>query len=352
MSTFFVTGGAGFIGSHFCRLALTEGWCERLVNFDALTYAGNLSNVSEISNRQNYEFIRGDLNEGAQRLMPILDRIAPEVIIHFAAESHVDRSIDHPSLFLETNILGTHNLLEAIRLSGEEWAKKVRFVFISTDEVYGSLGKTGQFFENTPLAPRSPYACSKASADMLVSAYHETFGFDTVIVRCSNNFGPNQFPEKLIPQTIILAIQNKMIPVYGRGDNVRDWLYVEDFARGIRNAALKGESGEVFNFGGRGEHTNLFVVQSILAKLGKPDSLIQFVTDRKGHDFRYSMNFDKAMAKLGWQPSLSFEDGLNRTIDWYVTHQDWWASITSGEYLKFFERYYGGESLASVQCKV
>jgi dTDP-glucose 4,6-dehydratase len=331
MTTYFVTGGAGFIGSHFCRKALELGWCKNLVNLDALTYAGNPDNLETISNSNQYRFIGSNLLDTS--VGKILETSQPDVIIHFAAESHVDRSIEDPSLFLKTNILGSFHLLDAVRKSPSAWAKKVRFLFVSTDEVYGALGATGQFFENTPFAPRSPYSVSKAAADMLTQAYFHTYKLDVVVVRCSNNYGPNQFPEKLIPQTTIFAIEDKKIPVYGKGDNVRDWIFVHDFVRGIQAAILKGKTGEAYNFGGASERKNIDVVKNILTILKKPESLIEFVEDRKGHDFRYAVNFEKSAKDLNWKPEVAFEAGLKETVHWYRDNSEWWKRIQSGEYL-------------------
>lgn len=319
-------------------MALKQNWCESLVNIDALTYAGNLHNLKEIQADPRYRFVHLDLNSGD--VDSIVKETEPDVIIHFAAESHVDRSIEDPGLFLKTNIIGTFNLLNAAK-NLQTSKKGLRFVMVSTDEVYGSLEATGQFFEETPFAPRSPYSVSKASADMLATAYHHTFNLQTMVVRCSNNYGPNQFPEKLIPQSIIFALQDRSIPVYGKGTNVRDWIYVEDFVAGIQTVIARGKSGEAYNFGGRSECSNIEVVEMILASLKKPSSLIQFVKDRKGHDFRYSMNFDKAERELNWRPTVKFETGLKETIKWYQSNLVWWEAITSGEYLKFYERNYG-----------
>ena len=326
MGTYLVTGGAGFIGSHFCRLSLKEKWCDRLINVDSLTYAGNLNNLSSMSGDKRYEFIQQDILEAAP-LLKIVEKVKPDYIIHFAAESHVDRSIEDPDTFLKTNILGTYHLLEAINGSKADWAKRVKFIFISTDEVYGSLGHDGQFFETTPFAPRSPYSVSKAAADMLTQAYRHTYNSNVITLRCSNNYGPFQYPEKLISQTILFAHLNRSIPVYAEGKNVRDWIYVEDFVRGVHAALENGKIGEAYNFGGKGEHQNIEVVKLILKLMDKPESLIKFVEDRKGHDFRYSMNFDKAEKELNWKPTVSFEAGIKKTIEWYLENKDWWEAL-------------------------
>lgn len=339
MSHCVVTGGAGFIGSHFCRLAIKENWFDKLTNIDSLTYAGNLENLSEIYEDSRYKFFKMDLNAASS--IEFVEKLQPDTIVHFAAESHVDRSIEDPTLFLNTNIIGTFHILEAARRLKERDSKKIRFVMVSTDEVYGSLGADGQFYETTPLAPRSPYSVSKASADMLSTAYFHTYGLDSIVVRCSNNYGPHQFPEKLIPQTIILALQDKPIPVYGTGENVRDWIFVEDFVRGVKSAHDEGSSGEAYNFGGDNECQNIKVVKSILSQLNKPDSLIRFVEDRKGHDFRYAMNFERAAKELKWRPQVTFQEGLKRTVQWYVDNKKWWKDVRSGAYKEFFEHYYG-----------
>jgi dTDP-glucose 4,6-dehydratase len=262
-----------------------------------------------------------------------------DAIINFAAESHVDRSIEDPSAFMKTNVFGTFVLLEAVR---KVFSKQhIRFVHISTDEVYGSLGETGAFIEETPLAPNSPYSASKSAADMLVRAYHRTYGLPTVITRCSNNFGPYQFPEKLIPLMISNAIEDKELPIYGDGMHVRDWIYVEDHCRALDVVLHHGREGEVYNIGGRSERANLVVAQTILDRLGKPHSLIRFVTDRPGHDRRYAIDFSKIERELGWKPSISFEEGISRTVEWYLTHREWWKKIKTREYLDYYKRMYG-----------
>lgn len=340
MSRYLVTGGAGFIGSHFCELALSEKWCTNLLNVDALTYAGNPENLKTVSDRPEFRFERVDISDESFDLASLIADFKPTKVFHFAAESHVDRSIVNPSIFLKTNVLGTFQILRATMTAQEKLGSPIRFVYVSTDEVYGSLGLEGTFTEQTPLSPRSPYSVSKAAGDMLTSAFFHTYNMDSVIVRCSNNYGPRQFPEKLIPQTIIRAMQDKSIPVYGKGDNIRDWIYVKDFARGVHVAGQKGVAGEAYNFGGRSEVQNLKVVENILSLLGKPKTLIEFVQDRKGHDFRYSMNFDKSSKALGWQPTVTFETGLAETVKWYQSNEGWWQRIQSGEYQTFFDSYY------------
>jgi dTDP-glucose 4,6-dehydratase len=332
-----VTGCCGFIGSNFIRYFLKSYPNDALINVDKLTYAGNLENLSDLSQSPRYYFIRGDITD-APRMEELINK-GVDAIINFAAESHVDRSIEDPSAFMKTNVFGTFVLLEAVR---KVFSKQhIRFVHISTDEVYGSLGETGAFTEETPLAPNSPYSASKSAADMLVRAYHRTYGLPTVITRCSNNFGPYQFPEKLIPLMISNAIEDKEIPIYGDGMHVRDWIYVEDHCRALDVVLHHGREGEVYNIGGRSERANLVVAQTILDRLGKPHSLIRFVTDRPGHDRRYAIDFSKIERELGWKPSISFEEGISRTVEWYLTHREWWKKIKTREYLDYYKRMYG-----------
>jgi dTDP-glucose 4,6-dehydratase len=332
-----VTGCCGFIGSNFIRYFLKSYPNDALINVDKLTYAGNLENLSDLSQSPRYYFIRGDITD-APRMEELINK-GVDAIINFAAESHVDRSIEDPSAFMKTNVFGTFVLLEAVR---KVFSKQhIRFVHISTDEVYGSLGKTGAFTEETPLAPNSPYSASKSAADMLVRAYHRTYGLPTVITRCSNNFGPYQFPEKLIPLMISNAIEDKELPIYGDGMHVRDWIYVEDHCRALDVVLHHGREGEVYNIGGRSERANLVVAQTILDRLGKPHSLIRFVTDRPGHDRRYAIDFSKIERELGWKPSISFEEGISRTVEWYLTHREWWKKIKTREYLDYYKRMYG-----------
>lgn len=330
-----VTGGAGFIGSNFIRYMMGRAETEHIVNLDKLTYAGNPDNVKEWEGHSRYTFIRGDIAE--RKLVNHLVKAHKiDTIVNFAAESHVDRSITRPELFVETNVLGTQALLDAARANGV-----AKFVQVSTDEVYGSLGSTGYFTETTPLAPNSPYSASKAGADLLVRAYHETYGMNVNITRCSNNYGPYQFPEKLIPLMITHALQNKPLPVYGDGLNVRDWLHVEDHAAAIELVISRGKPGEVYNIGGHNEQTNLAIVGLILDALGKPESLIQHVADRLGHDRRYAIDPAKITAELGWKPRYTFETGIRETIGWYLEHEGWWRRIESGEYQAEEDRIYG-----------
>ena len=320
-----VTGGAGFIGSNFIRYMLNKYATYQIVNVDALTYAGNLENLKDIEMNPNYSFVHADITD-AVKMNRILQS-GVDVIVHFAAESHVDRSILNPSAFLQTNVMGTQVLLDAAI------KHKVRkFMHISTDEVYGSLGPTGFFQETTPLSPNSPYSASKACSDLLVRAYHETFGLPIHITRCSNNYGQYQFPEKLIPLMIINAIEDKPLPVYGDGQNVRDWLHVEDHCAALDLVLHNGRDGEVYNVGGNNERTNIDIVRSILSALNKPGDLIQFVTDRPGHDRRYAIDATKIRTELGWSPKYSLDLGLQQTIQWYRDHEDWWERIRSGAY--------------------
>jgi dTDP-glucose 4,6-dehydratase len=331
-----VTGGCGFIGSNFVRYLLKTYPDYSVINVDKLTYAGNLENLSDLSNAPRYHFIRGDIADAAQ--MEELIGKGVDAIINFAAESHVDRSIEDPTAFMKTNVFGTFILLEAVRKVFSK--QKVVFLHISTDEVYGSLGKSGAFTEETPLAPNSPYSASKAAADMMVRAYHHTYGLPTLITRCSNNYGPYQFPEKLIPLMISNAMEEKELPIYGDGLNVRDWIYVEDHCLALDHVLHHGREGEVYNVGGNSERTNLSVARTILDLLGKPHSLIRFVKDRPGHDRRYAIDFSKIEKDLGWRPALSFEEGIRLTIAWYQNCRSWWKKIKTGEYLNYYKRMY------------
>jgi dTDP-glucose 4,6-dehydratase len=319
-----VTGGCGFIGSNFVRLILAErpGW--RVTNVDKLTYAGNRANLADVESNPNYRFLHADICDkeamGALFSAPGADK--PDAVVHFAAESHVDRSITGPEIFVITNVLGTQNLLENARQNGVG-----RFLHVSTDEVYGSLGPTGLFTETTPYAPNSPYSASKAGSDLLVRAYHHTFGMDTVITNCSNNYGPYQYPEKLIPLLITNLMDGLQIPIYGDGQNVRDWLHVEDHCRGILLALEKGKAGETYNIGGRNERKNMDIARGILALMGKDESSIRYVEDRLGHDRRYAIGADKIRGELGWEPRHTFETGLPATVDWYVKNESWWRPL-------------------------
>ena len=334
MSVILVTGGAGFIGSNFVRLVLAQS-DHSVVNLDDLTYAGNLENLTDVQDDPRYAFVKGDITDrGAMKAL--FDTRRPEVVVHFAAESHVDRSVMDASAFVRTNVMGTQVLLDMARQSGTR-----RFVHVSTDEVYGSLGPTGLFTEQTPIQPNSPYSASKAGSDLLVRAAVHTHGMDAVITRCSNNYGPYQFPEKLIPLMIANAMEDKKLPVYGDGRNVRDWIYVTDHCEGILRVMEKGATGEVYNLGGNAEVENIEVVKALLKILGKGGDLIQYVTDRPGHDRRYAMDITKVKSELGWEPRHSFEDALQATVRWYRDHQDWWQRVRSGAYMEYYTRQYG-----------
>ncbi len=331
-----VTGGAGFIGSNFIRCLLK---CEKdyhVINLDKLTYAGNLENLSDLADVRNYEFVRGDICDET-----LVDRILEkgvEAVINFAAESHVDRSLYEPDIFIQTNVVGLQVLLRAAMRH-----KIGKFLQISTDEVYGSLGpKDAKFREDFPLAPNSPYSASKAAGDLLARSFFKTYGFPVVVTRCSNNYGPFQFPEKLIPLFVTNALENKPLPVYGDGLNVRDWIHVEDHCRALEMILEKGRAGEFYNVGGEGERTNLEITKTILQILGKPDSLVRYVADRPGHDRRYAIDFSKIQKEIGWKPIHSLEEGLKQTVRWYMDHEDWWLRIKSGAYREFYERHYGG----------
>jgi dTDP-glucose 4,6-dehydratase len=328
-----VTGGAGFIGSNFILYMVRKYPHYRIINVDALTYAGNLENLRSAENHPNYRFVKADIADRAA--MEPLFAEGLDAVMNFAAESHVDRSIMQPDLFVRTNVLGTQTLLDLAKQY-----KVGKFVQISTDEVYGTLGDTGYFTEETPLAPNSPYSASKAGADLLVRAYHETFGLNVNITRCSNNYGPYQFPEKLIPLMIRNALADQPLPVYGDGLNVRDWLYVEDHCSAVDLVLHKGAAGEVYNVGGNNERKNIEVVRTILAELGKPESLIRFVKDRPGHDRRYAIDATKIRRELGWQPKYNYETGIRETIRWYLANQDWMNQVVSGAYLEYYERQY------------
>jgi dTDP-glucose 4,6-dehydratase len=335
MSRLLVTGGAGFIGSNFVRMVLSEQPDCFVVNLDKLTYAGNLENLAGFEDSPNHKFVKGDICDGAL-VEEIIDRHRIDVLINFAAESHVDRSITEPKVFIQTNITGTLTLLEAVRDK-----KLERFVQISTDEVYGALGPDGKFTEQTPLGPNSPYSASKAAADHLVGAFGHTWGVKYNITRCSNNYGPYQFPEKLIPLMINNALNEKELPVYGDGMHVRDWLYVYDHCTAIWKVVTDAPAGEIYNIGGCNEKKNLEVVELILSRLGKAKSLIKHVADRPGHDRRYAIDASKIIKELNWRPSVSFEQGLNKTIDWYLQNEKWLANVVSGDYQKYYELMYG-----------
>ena len=335
--TLLVTGGAGFIGSNFVHLIVAERPDWRVVNLDALTYAGNLENLTEVEGHAGYEFVHGDIvkEEDVRRAFAACGD-GPVSVVHFAAESHVDRSILSGLPFVQTNVVGTQILLDVARDVGVE-----RFVHVSTDEVYGSLGAQGYFTEQTPLAPSSPYSASKTASDLLVRAAVHTHGFPGIITRCSNNYGPYQFPEKLIPLMIANASEDKELPVYGDGRNVRDWLYVQDHCEAILRVLEAGEAGEVYNIGGHNEYPNLEIVRLILAGVGKPESLITFVKDRPGHDQRYAIDAAKIRDELGWTPRFTFEEALPLTIEWYQTHPQWLQRLRSGAYRDYYRLQYG-----------
>jgi dTDP-glucose 4,6-dehydratase len=334
MKNVMVTGGAGFIGSNFIRHLLRKYTGLKIVNFDTLTYAGNLENLEDVAADPRYHFMCGDICNPIQvgeaiRVHEI------DTVVHFAAESHVDRSIMGGAVFVQTNVVGTQIMLEGARATGVE-----RFIHVSTDEVYGSLGATGKFTESTPLHPNSPYAASKAGSDLIALACQHTFGMPVVVTRCSNNYGPYQFPEKLIPLMIINALHDKALPVYGDGLNVRDWLHVDDHCAAIDLVLREGKSGEVYNIGGNNEWKNIDIVKLILTQLGKPESLINYVKDRPGHDRRYAMDATKIMRELGWAPLHTFEHGLAETVAWYAGHESWWKRVMTGEYLNYYKKQY------------
>lgn len=333
-----VTGGAGFIGSNFVYHMLSKHPDYKIICLDLLTYAGNLQTLDKAMENPNFKFVRGDIAD-RDCVYKLFEEEHPDVVVNFAAESHVDRSIKNPEIFLKTNIIGTEVLMDACRKYGIK-----RFHQVSTDEVYGDLPLDRpdlMFTEDTPLHTSSPYSASKASADLLVMAYHRTFGLPVTISRCSNNYGPYQFPEKLIPLIIARALDDKELPVYGTGANVRDWLYVEDHCEAIDLIITKGHEGEIYNIGGHNERTNLQVVKAVLNELKKPESLITYVTDRPGHDRRYAINPAKIEAKLGWNPTYHFEDGIKVTVKWYLDNKDWWKKIISGEYQDYYKKMYG-----------
>ena len=315
-----VTGGCGFIGSNFVRLILAERPDWRVTNVDKLTYAGNRASLADVESNPNYTFVHADICD--KDAMAEVFSAKPDAVVHFAAESHVDRSITGPEIFVITNVLGTQNLLEFARHNGVG-----RFLHVSTDEVYGSLGATGLFREDTPYAPNSPYSASKAGSDLLVRSYHHTFGMDTVITNCSNNYGPYQYPEKLIPLLITNLVDGLQIPIYGDGQNVRDWLHVEDHCRGILLALEKGRAGETYNIGGRNERKNLEIAHGILKLMGKDESSIRYVEDRLGHDRRYAIDADKIREELGWEAIHTFDTGLPATVEWYKANEAWWRPL-------------------------
>lgn len=348
MKNILITGGAGFIGSHVVRLFVNQYPNYHIFNLDALTYAGNLENIKDIEDTPNYSFLKGDITDSS-----FLDEIFSlnqfDGIIHLAAESHVDRSITDPLAFVRTNVIGTVNLLQTAKKFWEGKMEGKRFYHVSTDEVYGELHDPKEFFtENTSYDPRSPYSASKASSDHFVRAYHETYHLPVVVSNCSNNYGPNHFPEKLIPLMIHNIIENKPLPVYGKGENIRDWLYVIDHARAIDQVFHQGKNGETYNIGGFNEWKNIDLVhllcdimdEKLARAKGESRNLIRFVTDRKGHDLRYAIDSSKIMNELGWKPSLQFEEGLSKTVDWYLSNQEWLKNVTSGEYQSYYKQHY------------
>ena len=348
--TILVTGVAGFIGSNFVYYYLRKYKDRKIIGLDKLTYAGNLDNLSKLSEeeKKRFIFIKGDIND-RKLIEEIYSKYEIDGIINFAAESHVDRSIHDPGIFVKTNVLGTQTLLHVYKEHYDE-RKKQKFLQISTDEVYGALGPTGYFTEETPLDPHSPYSASKASSDLIVKAYHDTYGLNTNITRCSNNYGPYQFPEKLIPLMIHNALNHKELPVYGDGKQIRDWLYVEDHCKAIDLVFEKGKSGEVYNIGGHNEKENIEIVKLIITYLQEKtkdkeinEGLIKHVKDRLGHDRRYAIDPTKIKNELGWEPETRFEDGIKKTIDWYLENQEWLNKVITGEYLEFYEKNYGGK---------
>ena len=334
-----VTGGAGFIGSNFVYYMLDKHTDYEIICLDALTYAGNLETLEGALKNPNFRFVKGNICD-RELVYSLFEEEKPDIVVNFAAESHVDRSIDNPEIFLMTNILGTQVLMDACRKYGIK-----RYHQVSTDEVYGDLplDRPDLFFtEETPIHTSSPYSASKASADLLVLAYHRTYGLPVTISRCSNNYGPYHFPEKLIPLMIANALYDKPLPVYGKGENVRDWLYVEDHCSAIDLIIHNGRVGEIYNIGGHNEKTNIYIVRKILELLGKPESLITFVTDRKGHDLRYAIDPAKIHSELGWLPQTKFDDGIVKTVNWYLENKAWWENIISGEYKDYYKKMYEG----------
>lgn len=349
MKKILVTGGAGFIGSNFVKHMLNKYEEFNIVNLDLLTYAGNLENLSDIDNHERYTFVKGDIADRAF-IADLFEKVQFDYVVNFAAESHVDRSIEFPEIFVQTNITGTQVLLDAVKKNwtiGKDefgypiYREGVKYLQVSTDEVYGALGKEGMFTETTPLAPNSPYSASKTSADLLVRAYNETFKLPMNITRCSNNYGAYQFPEKLIPLMIANCLNDKQLPVYGDGMQIRDWLHVNDHCVAIDTVLHKGVSGEVYNVGGNNEKANIEIVKLIIETVGKNEDLIKYVKDRLGHDRRYAIDNTKITRELGWKPEYTFEEGMKETIEWYLDNKDWWENIISGEYIKYYEQMYG-----------
>lgn len=329
-----ITGGAGFIGNNFVRSFLKKHGNAEVINLDKLTYAGNLESLRDVETDPKHHFYKGDIADG-DFVRRLFHEWHFDAVVNFAAESHVDRSILGPAAFIDTNVRGTMTLLETAREFGIE-----RFLQVSTDEVYGSLGASGKFSESTNLSPNSPYSASKAGADMLARSWWKTFGVPTLITRCSNNYGPYQFPEKFIPLMIINALQDKKLPIYGDGMNVRDWIYVEDHCEAIDAVLYEGRVGEVYNIGGGNEIANIEMAKLILSRLGKPESLLEFVKDRPGHDRRYAMDSSKIENELGWKPAKSFKEGIADTVEWYLSNRNWWNRIITGEYQKYYKLQY------------
>lgn len=348
MKTYLVTGGAGFIGSNFVLYMLNKYEDIKIINLDKLTYAGNLENLKAIENDERHIFIQGDICNN-KLVASLFEKYEIDYVAHFAAESHVDRSIKEPEIFAKTNVLGTVNLLNWAKNAWETadgWKEGVKFLHVSTDEVYGSLGETGFFIESTPLDPHSPYSASKTGSDLMVKAYADTYKMPVNITRCSNNYGPYQFPEKLIPLIINNCLNHKDLPVYGTGMNIRDWLYVEDHCKAIDMVINNGRLGEVYNVGGHNERTNITIVKTVINYINEnvdkevTENLIKYVADRKGHDLRYGIDPTKIKEELGWYPETSFEVGIVKTIQWYLDNQDWMKNVTSGEYQKYYEKMY------------
>jgi len=348
MKTILVTGGAGFIGSNFIKLMLKKHPDYKIINIDALTYAGNLENLKDIADNSNYIFIKANITDRAQ-IDGIFTAHEIDAVVNFAAESHVDRSIEEPEIFLNTNVIGTLVMLDIAKKHWkvnpndkycQEYKPGVKFLQVSTDEVYGALGATGMFVETMPLLPNSPYSASKASADLLVRAYQETFGMPVNITRCSNNYGPYQFPEKLIPLMINNCLKEQDLPVYGDGRQIRDWLHVADHCSAIETVLHKAAVGEVYNIGGNNEKANIEIVKLIIKTLGKSETLIKYVKDRPGHDRRYAIDNTKITTQLGWKPQYTFEQGMKETIEWYLNNPEWIENIVSGDYTKYYEQMY------------
>lgn len=352
MKTYLVTGGAGFIGSNFIIYMLNKHDDCNIINLDKLTYAGNLENLKSVENNPNYQFVQGDIGD-PELVSKLFEQHDIDYVVNFAAESHVDRSISDPEIFVKTNVLGTVNLLNiaknAWQIGEDKYKEGVKFLQVSTDEVYGSLGETGYFMETTPLDPHSPYSSSKTSADLFVKAYSDTYKFPINITRCSNNYGPYQFPEKLIPLMINNVLQHKDLPIYGDGMQVRDWLYVDDHCKAIDMVIRKGKLGEVYNVGGHNERPNIVIVKTIINYVHDnidpevSEKLIKYVTDRKGHDRRYGIAPDKIKHDIGWYPETTFEVGIKKTIKWYLEHEEWMNQVTSGRYQQYYEKMYGNK---------